>query len=168
MFKYISEIISKISIGQRLAALGIVLFSIVIISIGPSLISGLTQDNDDLIKKVEMQQGEINQLNGRVIELNGLVINNQRECTDRFVDRELEILEMVTRLEGIINVQDRMARQRNQMAAPRGVGVYGGDTVFEMSAPMVMPMVADDMLKNAVKDIKSNIEGCIEKSNGVN
>lgn len=99
MFQYISDIISKISVKQRLAALGIVLLSVVTISLGPKLIEGLTHDNEELLHKVENQKVMIKSLSDRVNELNEIVIDNQTVCTDRFISREKEILEMLTNME---------------------------------------------------------------------
>lgn len=99
MFKYIADIISEISVKQRLAALGIVLISIVIISVAPKLISGLTQDNEELRLKVDNQRNMIIRLTSNVNELNDQIIENQINCTDRFVKRENEILEMLIRIQ---------------------------------------------------------------------
>jgi hypothetical protein len=100
MFKYIADIISKISVKQRLTALGIVLLSIVVISVAPKLISGLTQDNEELKLKVERQRTEIVNLSTRVNELNEQIMSNQSVCTERFVAREKEILDMLIGMEG--------------------------------------------------------------------
>ena len=100
MFKYIADIISKISVKQRLMALGIVLLSIVVISVAPKLISGLTQDNEELKLKVERQRTEIVNLSTRVNELNEQIMSNQSVCTERFVAREKEILDMLIGMEG--------------------------------------------------------------------
>ena len=99
MFKYIADIISKISVKQRLAALSIVLISIVVISVAPKLISGLTQDNEELKIKVENQRIEIQSLNVRVNDLNKQIMENQTMCTDKFITREREILDMLTSME---------------------------------------------------------------------
>jgi hypothetical protein len=100
MFKYIADIISKISVKQRLTALGIVLLSVVVISVAPKLISGLTQDNEELKLKVERQRTEIVNLSTRVNELNEQIMSNQSVCTERFVAREKEILDMLIGMEG--------------------------------------------------------------------
>lgn len=100
MFKYIADIISKISAKQRLAALSIVLISIVVISIAPKLISGLTQDNEELTIKVENQRIEIQNLNVRVNDLTHQIMENQTICTDKFISREREILDMLLKMEG--------------------------------------------------------------------
>ena len=56
MFKYISEIIGKISVAQRIWALVFVLIAIVIVTLGPSTLDALSQDNEELEFKVERQR----------------------------------------------------------------------------------------------------------------
>lgn len=99
MFKYIAEIISKISMKQRLAALAIVLFAIVTISIAPKIVNSFTQDNEELKLKVERQRLEIVELSKQVDTLNKKIILDQTSCTDRYVTREREVMDLLTALE---------------------------------------------------------------------
>jgi hypothetical protein len=99
MFKYISDIIGKFSTGQRLIALILLLLSITAISVGPKIASILTQDNEELIGKVERQRTEIEELNKTMSDLRGQIIDGQKSCTDRFVARESEILNMLSNIE---------------------------------------------------------------------
>jgi sensor c-di-GMP phosphodiesterase-like protein len=99
MFKYISEIISKISMKQRLSALAIVLLAIVTISVAPKIVSSFTQDNEELELKVERQRLQIEQLSNQVDTLNQKVLSEQSTCTNRFVAREKEILDLLLSLE---------------------------------------------------------------------
>jgi predicted RNase H-like nuclease (RuvC/YqgF family) len=99
MFKYISEILSKLSVGQRLLALVFLLLSITFISVGPKVIDSLTHDTEELKIKVENQRAEIQTLTQRVAQLNDQVIEGQMSCTNKFVQREQEILIMISSLE---------------------------------------------------------------------
>ena len=99
MFKYISDIISKISMKQRLTALSIVLLSIVIISTAPKIVSSFTQDNEELKIKVENQRLMIIDLTKQVDTLNQKIISDQTFCTNRFVTREREVMDLLTALE---------------------------------------------------------------------
>jgi uncharacterized coiled-coil protein SlyX len=99
MFKYISEILSKLSVGQRLLALVFLLLSITFISVGPKIIDSLTHDTEELKIKVENQRAEIQTLTQRVAQLNDQVIEGQMSCTNKFVQREQEILIMISSLE---------------------------------------------------------------------
>ena len=99
MFKYIAEIISKISMKQRLAALAIVLFAIVTISIAPKIVNSFTQDNEELKLKVERQRLEIVELSKQVDTLNKKIIYDQTSCTDRYVTREREVMDLLVAME---------------------------------------------------------------------
>jgi len=99
MFKYIADILSKLSMGQRLVALVFLLFSITIISVGPKIVNSFTQDTEELKVKVENQRVEIQLLNKRVNELNDQILNDQMACTNKFVTREKEIMDLLNNLE---------------------------------------------------------------------
>ena len=99
MFKYIAEILSKLSTGQRLMGLVFLLFTITIISVGPKIVGSFTQDNEELKMKVERQRLEIVELSKQVDTLNQRIISDQSSCTNRFVEREREVMELLTSLE---------------------------------------------------------------------
>ena len=86
MFKYISEILGKFTQGQRILALLIVLFSINLIVLGPSLI----KDNDcnDVYVELENQRKELLRLNRELVDVQ-IIANNER------IQREKEIAEIV-------------------------------------------------------------------------
>lgn len=99
MFKYISNILSTITPGQRLVALCVLLLSVVIITVSPSIVDAVTKDNEELKSKVALQKTEIAELTTRVNELNTQVISNQRECTNSLIAKEKEILDIVVEIE---------------------------------------------------------------------
>lgn len=101
MFKYISEILSKLSTGQRLLGLVFLLFTITIISVGPKIVNAFTQDNEELKIKVERQRVEIVELNNRVGELSNQVLKDQMSCTDKFIAREKEVMDLLVNLESV-------------------------------------------------------------------
>ena len=59
MFKYISNILSTITPGQRLVVLCVLLLSVVIITVSPSIVDAVTKDNEELKSKVALQKTEI-------------------------------------------------------------------------------------------------------------
>ena len=83
MFKYISNILSTITPGQRLIALCVLLFSIVIITTAPKLIDATTKDTEELTNKINLQRTEIAGLSEQVQKLNEQLIANSSECTNR-------------------------------------------------------------------------------------
>lgn len=99
MFKYISQILSKFTQGQRILALCILLVSITFIMVGPKIINSLTYDDTELKTQLTEKTNEINQLRKDVAELNTRVQQTQMECTDRVFQREQEILKMIEDLQ---------------------------------------------------------------------
>ena len=116
MFKYISEILSKFTQRQRIVALSILLFSIIIISVGPKITESLTYNDEELKIRIESQNSQIVQLNNRIDELNIQVIENQRECTNEMVKRENEILTMIRDIENYTNKMKNETRVVNSMS----------------------------------------------------
>lgn len=103
MFKYISEILGKFTQRQRVLALLIVLVSIVLITLGPSLI----KDNDckDVYEELNKQRSEL-------LRLNSEIIGVQTECTNERLKREKEISDILNLIE---DEMVRIERQSNQM-----------------------------------------------------
>jgi cell division septum initiation protein DivIVA len=99
MLKYVSDILSKFTSSQRILALLLLLFTIILVSIGPNIVSSLTYDNDELTNKVKLQKTEIQDLTVRVNELNKLVLNNQTECTNHLLAKEQEVIDILTQIE---------------------------------------------------------------------
>jgi hypothetical protein len=158
MFKYIAEIIGKISVAQRIWALVFVLISIVVVTLGPSLLDVLSQDNEELNLKVERQRKQIISLSLEVDSLNYSIIRNQRECTNRIVEREQEIWDEIDRLE-------RMIRSQNQMIVEPRTGSNGDENI---PLPMYLPDNSNEHMVNGLKKIKKNIKDHMEecKENG--
>lgn len=89
MFKYISEILGKFTQGQRIIALLIVLFSINLIVLGPSLI----QDNDcnDVYVQLEKQRADILKLNRELVDVQ-INANNERIAREKEIAKIVEMI----------------------------------------------------------------------------
>lgn len=105
MMKYFSEILGKINKTQRILALIILALTIVLITLGSSIIKTLRPDDTALRNQIQIQTQTIETLRGeqkiqskRLSELNLLLIQNQTECTDRVIKRELEITKEIDNL----------------------------------------------------------------------
>jgi len=154
MFKYISEILSQFSITQRILALLIVLSSIVIITVGPSLIDANTQDCEDLSDKIKRQDTEITTLTQDVDNLKQQIRKNSQECTDEILRREKEIMEEIDNLRYAI---ERNGRRQNLSITQDTVAVQGM-IILEDETPK--------MMMDGLKRIKRNIE--IDMDNRIN
>lgn len=106
MFKYISEIISQFSTPQRVIALSLVLFSIVVITIAPSLISAITLDRKDLDKLIADKKQIIKVLQEELRVKNLMIIDNGRSCTNEILKREQEFIGMLGQIKGDLKKRD--------------------------------------------------------------
>lgn len=95
MFKYISEILSQFSKTQRVMALLMVLTTITIITIGPSLIDSITTDRKELEDKITNQSNRIKILENQVDTLDSKIREGQRSCTQEIYARENEFIQML-------------------------------------------------------------------------
>ena len=106
MFKHISAIVSQFSTPQKVVALALVLFSIVIISVAPSLISAITVDRKDLNKSIEDKKEIIRVLEEELKVKNLLIIDNGRSCTNEILKREEEFINMLGQIKGDLRKRD--------------------------------------------------------------
>ena len=155
MFKYISEIIGKFSITQRITALVVLLIAIITITLGPSILDAVSQDNEELNLKVERQRRQLILVSNEVDSLTFVIRKNQRDCTNQIIEREEEIYAQLDRLE-------RELRLRN-----RNLSMITSDTIVDSRQVRVVDNSMDDMM-NGIKKIKKNIKVHVEecKENG--
>ena len=170
MFKYISEILSKLSVGQRLLALVFLLLTITFISVGPKIVGAFTQDNEELKSKIDLQRTEIQELTERVTQLNDQVIDGQMSCTNKFAQREQEILVMISTLEAEAqktNGKVTVLEQRSERPVYREEMRVGdnGEHVAMMPAPepviQTKTIIKTDNtnLLKMIKDMKKDLKG---------
>jgi len=95
MFKYISEILSQFSKTQRAMALLMVLTTITIITIGPSLINSITTDRTELELKITKQTEKITLLENHIDTLDWQIRESQKSCTQEIWARESEFIRML-------------------------------------------------------------------------
>ena len=95
MFKYISEILSQFSKTQRVMALLMVLTTITIITIGPSLIDSVTEDRTELELKITKQTQRITSLENHIDTLDWQIRESQKSCTQEIYARENEFIQML-------------------------------------------------------------------------
>jgi hypothetical protein len=114
MFKYISKILAQFSTPQKIVALSMLLLSIIIISIAPSIISSVTLDRDELNSEIKRQDSKIKDLKIHVDSLEYKIRKSGMECTNQIVLREEEFLEMLERLKCDLrdhnNIEDRIVK----------------------------------------------------------
>ena len=93
MFKYLSEILSKFTPQQRLLALGLLLFTAILLGLGNSLISSYNQSDSvlsDRVKRLEVSQAILLREND---SLYNSLSNSQIQCSRDIMDVRRKILE---------------------------------------------------------------------------
>lgn len=151
MFKYISEIIGKFSITQRITALVIILIAITTITLGPSILNAVSQDYEELNLKIERQRRLLILLGSESDSLIFVIRKNQRDCTNEIIQREMEIFTQLDRLE-------RQIRTKN-----KSMKMMTSDTVVNGDQIIVIDKSMDDMINN-IKKIKKDIKVHVEES----
>ena len=153
MFKYISDILSKFTQTQRIIALVILLSSIIIISIGPKVVELVTYNNEELTIKVESQRKLINELSQNVNDLNETVIKNQKECTNKILQRENEILVIINEIENYVKKPKKTTLYKvNEIYEDT---LYGGSLKSQSQEIVIQPQ-KDEKLIKLIQKLKTN------------
>jgi hypothetical protein len=157
MFKYISEIISQFSTPQKVIALSLVLFSIIIITISPSLISAITMDRKDLDKSIEDKKEIIKVLEEELKVKNLLIIDNGRFCTNEILKREQEFIGMLGQIKG-----DLKKKEEEKPLIYESLRIRNNDSTLKM---MILPAPEANVVtkKSNLKPIIKKIEMMEEK-----
>jgi len=153
MFKYISDILSKFTQTQRIIALVILLSSIIIISIGPKVVELVTYNNEELEIKVESQRKLISELSQNVNDLNETVIKNQKECTNKILQRENEILVIINEIENYVKKPKKTTLYK--------ISEINEDTLYDglsknQSQEIVIQPQKDEKLIKLIQKLKTN------------
>lgn len=105
MFRYISEILSQFSTPQKVIALSLILLSIVIITIGPSMI----ESNDEMKEEILDKSDKIKALERELKEKDIIIRKEQKSCTNEILEREKEFISMLDYL------QDKAKKENNRI-----------------------------------------------------
>ena len=102
MFKYISEIIAQFSTPQKVIALSLILLSIVIITIGPSMI----ESNEEMREEIDLKNDKIKALESELNEKDTKIRTEQKSCTNQILEREKEFIAMLDHLKNKAKSED--------------------------------------------------------------
>ena len=95
MFKYIADILSQFSTPQKVIALSLILLSIVIITLGPSMI----QSSDELKEEIVNKNAKIKTLEDELNKKDSTIRIEQKSCTNEILLREKEFIAMLDYLQ---------------------------------------------------------------------
>jgi|LakMenE18May11ns_1017448.scaffolds.fasta_scaffold9752928_2 hypothetical protein len=147
MFQYISEIIKNISPRQRFFALVVVLFTILLISLGGKIISAFTNSDKILENKVSRLEEANVLLNNQNRELQTILIQSQIQCTKDITQVREDILKEIGQIE-----------REMRMTQTRMISTSSRDTI------QVIPVVTSNPAMNHLKTMKKKLEDEIENS----
>ena len=160
MFKYISEILSQFTKTQRVMALLMVLTTITIITIGPSLIDSITTDKVELELKITKQTQRITSLENHIDTLDFEIRESQKSCTQEICARENEFIQMLDEIRE--EAFKYKVSKRNNVSAMMRVKI---DTInkhgdYELDEPIIEPGVKVDisLILSKIDNMKKKIK----------
>jgi hypothetical protein len=160
MFKYLSEILSKFTPQQRLLALGLLLFTAILLGLGNSLINSYNQSDSvlsDRVKRLEISQSILLREND---SLYNSLSNSQIQCSRDIMDVRRKILEDLGILES--HMMEASVR-RESVVRNIEINRYDGMDTVVMASPMIIeetPFPSE--LLNEVRNLKSKIKNDIQ------
>jgi hypothetical protein len=144
MFKYIAEILAQFSTPQKVIALSLILFSIVVITIGPSII----ESKDELKEEVEAKTNKIKSLETELNEKDTKIREEQKSCTNEILEREKEFVTMLDYLKDKAKKEDNKILSQMNMETLKKVD----------SSSTSVRNTSTVIVKNDMKNIISEIE----------
>ena len=135
MFKYISEILSHFTKTQRIMALLMLLTTITIITIGPSLIDSITTDRTELELKITKQTERITSLENHIDTLDWQIRESQKSCTQEIWARENEFIQMLDEIRAEAFKYKVSTRTNENIVVNRKKSNGDDETVMMMEMP---------------------------------
>ena len=174
MFNNISDILKSFTPAQRITALLILVFTIVLVTLGPSIIDSNTNTCDELqvrltsqATQLKAQEAQILQLTARINALNTDLIQGQSECTANLIQKQQEIMGLVN---GMIEETQRKAeiagnRERKLMRTRPVEESQGQDSEPKLAysrieEPTPVPDPQETLAK--LKELKAKIQKTIK------
>lgn len=134
-FRQITEILSQFTKAQKILALVLLLFSIIIISVSPSLISAITLDRDELTNSINDKDIKIIFLNSQINSLDSTIRSNQKSCTNTIIERESEFVQMLEDLKKDAKKMDNIVSRKIEKNSAKPHVIE--DTLAPLSKQMV-------------------------------
>jgi hypothetical protein len=161
MFKYISEILGNFTQRERISVLIILLFSIIVITVGNTLLKTAKGIPDDTKEYIETIILEKEKLNNDLINAKRMLVDNGIECTNTILNRELEIREEIRKLIQLVK-EDANRHRRNEYYPP--APMMWDDTV-QISRTVTPVQVDDNPLNHVIKSLEKLEKGLVQKEN---
>lgn len=150
MFKYIGDILKQFTSTQRLIALLILLISITIIMVGPKLVESFKTDKKDYEQLVVSLRNRNTTLTTENEDLSNQILVNRRECRIKLVEKENEIIEVLSKIENNLN------RNRHLQKVTTDTFVVN-DSITKISSVKVLEPTNNDAVI-MIRDLKNNLK----------
>lgn len=150
MFRYISEILSQFSTTQKIIALSLLLFSIIAITISPSLIGAINLDKDKLNLEIDKKDKKITNLEKQIDSKDSIIRYGQQSCTNQIIQREKEFVTMLDALRKKASLENGLTRIVNQSLIRES---YGDSSITSNYGPQKNTIVIKNDMKGIMKEI---------------
>ena len=161
MFKYLSDILSKFTPQQRLLALGLLLFTSVLLGLGNSIINSVSESDSVLQAKVKRLEVSQQILLNENDSLSSMISQNQIQCVRDIRDVRNQILEDLGFLEREMVNTKRKVSYKVEAPQTRYIDSSSGDTIMVsmMEAPSRVEVVdnSEEMIQ-AIRKLKEKIK----------
>jgi hypothetical protein len=158
MFKYLSDILSKFTPQQRLIALGLLLFTAILLGLGNSIINSVSKSDSVLenrIKRLETSQSILIKEND---SLYTSLSESQIQCSNDIMGVRRKILEDLGILESHMISQRRRVSYKVQSQPTQYIDNFGDTVVVsQMSSPIQIEDNSEDVIK-AIRNLKDKIK----------
>jgi hypothetical protein len=160
MFKYLSDILSKFTPQQRILALGLLLFTIVTLTLGNKVIDTFNQSDkvlQDKVRRLELSQNILIREND---SLYNSLSNSQIQCSRDIMDVRTKILEDLGILEKQMINQKRRVSYKVESQPTQYIDNYG-DTVVVSQMRSSQPIQIEDnseVMVTAIRNLKEKIK----------
>jgi ribosome-associated translation inhibitor RaiA len=160
MFKYLSEILSKFTPQQRILALGLLLFTIVTLTLGNKVIDTLNQSDkvlQDKVRRLELSQSILISEND---SLYNSLSSSQIQCSNDIMGVRRKILEDLGILETQMLSQQRRVSYKVQSQPTQYIDNHN-DTVEVLMMSSQQPIQIEDnseVMVTAIRNLKEKIK----------
>lgn len=163
MFRYINEILGNFTQRERVLVLILLLFTIVVITVGNNLLKTAKGLPEDTERYIDTLISEKNKLRIELIESKRGRINDGIECTNTILKRELEIREEI-RLMIQMAKEEGLKYQRIEYPSLLMKSINEGDSLYP--PPVMIPKeVVFNPMEELIKKMESVEKNIVTKGN---
>lgn len=162
MFQYISEIIQNISPRQRVFALFLTLFFILLLTFGGNIIDTINSSNSILERKVTILETSNTSLMKQNQEMREMIIQSQLDCSRDITQLRKQMLDEIMLLEKEMKQTSNPFMLRETRGS--GNGSSGSDSLVMKTSPQPIQVKTNTQAMTHVRKLKQQLQKEIESS----